>query len=174
MSLTSLTALELGKKIRAGQVSAEEAVKDALLQIRKKEPDIHSFVTIDEEGARRTAREIQQKISDGSCTGPLAGVPVAIKDNLCTKGLLTTCSSKMLSGFVPTYTAEAVERLKQAGAVILGKTNMDEFAMGSTTETSFYGPTKNPWNRNHVPGGSSGGSCAAVAAEQCTYALGSA
>ncbi len=173
MSLTSLTALELGKQIRAGQVSVEEAVKDALLQIRKKEPDIHSFVTIDEEGALRTAREIQQKISDGNCTGPLAGVPVAIKDNLCTKGLLTTCSSKMLSGFVPTYTAEAVERLKQAGAVILGKTNMDEFAMGSTTETSFYGPTKNPWNRNHVPGGSSGGSCAAVAAEQCTYALGS-
>lgn len=173
MSLTSLTALELGKQIRAGQVSVEEAVKDALLQIRKKEADIHSFVTIDEEGALRTAREIQQKISDGSCTGPLAGVPVAIKDNLCTKGLLTTCSSKMLSGFVPTYTAEAVERLKQAGAVILGKTNMDEFAMGSTTETSFYGPTKNPWNRNHVPGGSSGGSCAAVAAEQCTYALGS-
>lgn len=173
MSLTSLTALELGKQIRAGQVSVEEAVKDALLQIQKKEPDIHSFVTIDEEGALRTAREIQQKISDGSCTGPLAGVPVAIKDNLCTKGLLTTCSSKMLSGFVPTYTAEAVERLKQAGAVILGKTNMDEFAMGSTTETSFYGPTKNPWNRKHVPGGSSGGSCAAVAAEQCTYALGS-
>ena len=99
MSLTSLTALELGKKIRAGQVSAEEAVKDALLQIQKKEPDIHSFVTIDEEGALRTAREIQQKTSDGSCTGPLAGVPVAIKDNLCTKGLLTTCSSKMLSGF---------------------------------------------------------------------------
>ncbi len=173
MSLTSLTALELGKQIRAGQVSVEEAVKDALLQIRKKEADIHSFVTIDEEGALRTAREIQQKISDGSCTGPLAGVPVAIKDNLCTKGLLTTCSSKMLSGFVPTYTAEAVERLKQAGAVILGKTNMDEFAMGSTTETSFYGPTKNPWNLDHVPGGSSGGSCAAVAAEQCTYALGS-
>lgn len=173
MSLTSLTALELGKKIRARQVSVEEAVRDALTQIRKKEPDIHSFVTVDEEGALRAARKIQKKIDDGICTGPLAGTPVAIKDNLCTKGLLTTCSSKMLSEFVPAYTAEAVERLKHAGAVILGKTNMDEFAMGSTTETSFYGPTKNPWNQNHVPGGSSGGSCAAVAAEQCTYALGS-
>ncbi len=173
MSLTSYTALALGKKIRSGQVSVEEAVKDALAQIRKKEPDIHSFITVDEEGAMRQARNVQQNIKDGICTGPLAGVPVAIKDNMCTKGLLTTCGSKMLSDFVPTYTAQAVERLRQAGAVILGKTNMDEFAMGSTTETSFYGPTKNPWNTAHVPGGSSGGSCAAVAAEQCTYALGS-
>lgn len=173
MSLTSLTALELGKKIRSKEISVEEAVKDALAQIRQKEPDIHSFVTIDEEGALSQAREIQKKINDGSCTSPLAGVPMAVKDNMCTKGLLTTCSSKMLSEFVPSYTAEAVQRLKQAGAVLLGKTNMDEFAMGSTTETSFYGPTKNPWNENHVPGGSSGGSCAAVAAEQCAYALGS-
>ena len=173
MSLTSLTALELGKKIRSKEISVEEAVKDALAQIQKKEPDIHSFVTIDEEGALCQAREIQKKINDGSCTSPLAGVPMAVKDNMCTKGLLTTCSSKMLSEFVPSYTAEAVLRLKQAGAVLLGKTNMDEFAMGSTTETSFYGPTKNPWNENHVPGGSSGGSCAAVAAEQCAYALGS-
>ncbi len=173
MSLTSLTALELGKKIRSKEISVEEAVKDALVQIRQKEPDIHSFVTIDEEGALSQAREIQKKINDGSCTSPLAGVPMAVKDNMCTKGLLTTCSSKMLSEFVPSYTAEAVQRLKQAGAVLLGKTNMDEFAMGSTTETSFYGPTKNPWNENHVPGGSSGGSCAAVAAEQCAYALGS-
>ena len=144
MSLTSLTALELGKKIRSKEISVEEAVKDALAQIQKKEPDIHSFVTIDEEGALCQAREIQKKINDGSCTSPLAGVPMAVKDNMCTKGLLTTCSSKMLSEFVPSYTAEAVLRLKQAGAVLLGKTNMDEFAMGSTTETSFYGPTKNP------------------------------
>lgn len=173
MSLTGFTALELGKQIRSGQVSVEEAVKDALDQIRKKEPDIHSFVTIEEEGAIRKAREVQQKIKDGSFKGPLAGVPVAVKDNMCIKGMRTTCSSKMLSDFVPAYTAEAVRRLEQAGAVILGKTNMDEFAMGSTTETSFYGPTKNPWNTDYVPGGSSGGSCAAVAAEQCTYALGS-
>lgn len=173
MSLTSFTALELGNMIRCGQVSVEEAVKDALAQIQKKEPDIHSFVTIDEAGALKQAQEIQQSIKDGSLTGPLAGVPVAVKDNLCIKGMRTTCSSKMLSDFVPPYTAEAVERLRQAGAVILGKTNMDEFAMGSTTETSFYGPTKNPWNPEHVPGGSSGGSCAAVAAEECAYALGS-
>ena len=106
-------------------------------------------------------------------TGPLAGVPVAIKDNMCTEGMLTTCSSKILYNFKPTYTAEAVKNLEDAGAVILGKTNMDEFAMGSTTETSYYGPTKNPWNEAHVPGGSSGGSCAAVAAEECSYALGS-
>ena len=119
------------------------------------------------------AGEIQKKIDAGELTGPLAGVPVALKDNLCTKGVLTTCSSKILNNFVPTYTAQAVENLQKAGAVIIGKTNMDEFAMGSTTETSAYGVTKNPWNLEHVPGGSSGGSCAAVAAEECSYALGS-
>lgn len=173
MSLTGLTALELGKQIRSGQISAEEAVQDALCEIQKKEPDIHSFVTIEEEGAIRTAREVQRKINDGTLKGPLAGVPVAVKDNICIKGMRTTCGSKMLSDFVPAYTAEAVKRLQQAGAVILGKTNMDEFAMGSTTETSYYGPTKNPWNTDYVPGGSSGGSCAAVAAGECTYALGS-
>lgn len=173
MSLTSDTAIGLGKKIRAREVSVEEAVTDALTQIRKKEPDIHSFITVDEEGAFRQARQMQKKIDEGTCTGILAGVPMALKDNLCTKGLLTTCGSKMLSDFVPSYTAEAVIRMQQAGAVILGKTNMDEFAMGSTTETSFYGATKNPWNLGHVPGGSSGGSSAAVAAEMCTYALGS-
>ena len=105
--------------------------------------------------------------------GPLAGVPVAIKDNMCTKGMRTTCSSRILGNFIPTYTAQAVSNLEQAGAVILGKTNMDEFAMGSTTETSAFGVTRNPWNLEHVPGGSSGGSCAAVAAGECFYALGS-
>ena len=134
---------------------------------------MHSFVTVDREGALKRAKEVQAKIDAGELTGPLAGVPVAIKDNMCTKGLLTTCSSKILYNFVPTYTAEAVLNLEKAGAVILGKTNMDEFAMGSTTETSAYGVTKNPWNTGHVPGGSSGGSCAAVAAEECSYALGS-
>lgn len=173
MSLTSLTAVQLGKKIQAKEVAVTEAAEAVLASVRQKEPQIHAFVTVDEEGLRRRAKEVQQQIDGGSLTGPLAGVPVAIKDNLCTKGLLTTCSSKILENFIPTYTAEAVKNLEQAGAVIIGKTNMDEFAMGSTTETSYFGPTKNPWNTAHVPGGSSGGSCAAVAAEECPYALGS-
>ena len=173
MKLLTLTAVELGKKIKAGEVTVEEATKAALDAIKAKEEKVHSFVTIDEEGAMNRAREVQKLIDDGTLSGPLAGVPVAIKDNLCTRGMLTTCSSKILENFVPTYTAEAVINLEKAGAVILGKTNMDEFAMGSTTETSAYGETKNPWNTEHVPGGSSGGSCAAVAAEECFYALGS-
>ena len=173
MDLMSLTAVELGSRIKAGEVTAEEAAQAALDAIEKKEKAVNSFVTVDREGALRRAAEVQKKINDGTLTGPLAGVPVAIKDNMCTEGLLTTCSSKILYNFVPTYTAEAVRRLEQAGAVILGKTNMDEFAMGSTTETSAFGETKNPWNTEHVPGGSSDGSCAAVAAEECSYALGS-
>ncbi len=116
---------------------------------------------------------MQEKIEKGELAGPLAGVPVALKDNLCTEGLLTTCASRILHNFVPTYTAQAVLNLQKAGAVILGKTNMDEFAMGSTTETSAYGVTRNPRNTDHVPGGSSGGSAAAVAAGECFYALGS-
>lgn len=173
MSLMSLTAVELGRKIKEKEVTVEEAVTAALDAIEKHEAQVHSFVTVDREGALKRAKEVQAKIDAGELTGPLAGVPVAIKDNMCTKGLLTTCSSKILYNFVPTYTAEAVLNLEKAGAVILGKTNMDEFAMGSTTETSAYGVTKNPWNTGHVPGGSSGGSCAAVAAEECSYALGS-
>ena len=173
MSLTSLTAVELGKKIRAKEIAVTEAAEAVLASIRQKEPQINAFVTIDETGLLKRAEEVQKQIDEGSLTGPLAGVPVAIKDNLCIKGMLTTCSSKILDNFVPTYTAEAVKNLEAAGAVIIGKTNMDEFAMGSTTETSYFGPTKNPWNIAHVPGGSSGGSCAAVAAEECPCALGS-
>lgn len=173
MSLMSLTAVELGRKIKEKEVTVEEAVTAALDAIEKREAEVHSFVTVDREGALKRAKDVQARIDAGELTGPLAGVPVAIKDNMCTKGLLTTCSSKILYNFVPTYTAEAVLNLEKAGAVILGKTNMDEFAMGSTTETSAYGVTKNPWNTGHVPGGSSGGSCAAVAAEECSYALGS-
>ena len=173
MKITELTALGLGAKIRAGEVTVKEAVQAALEQAKAAEPVINSYVTLDEEGAYAQAEEIQKKIDAGELTGPLAGVPVAVKDNMCIKGQLTTCSSKILSNFKPAYTAEAVENLKKAGMVILGKTNMDEFAMGSTTETSWYGPTKNPHNTAHVPGGSSGGSCAAVAAGECFGALGS-
>ena len=174
MSLMSLTAVALGKKIQAGEVTVEEAVLDALEQIEKKEDAIHSYVTVlEKEAILEKAKEIQKKIDAGELTGPLAGVPVAIKDNMCTEGVLTTCSSKILYNFVPTYTSEAVKNLEAAGAIILGKTNMDEFAMGSTTETSAYGETKNPWNPEHVPGGSSGGSAAAVAAREVFYALGS-
>lgn len=173
MSLMSLTAVELGKKIKAGEVTVTEAVTAALDAIEKKEKELNSFVTVDREGALKRAAEVQRQIDEGKLTGPLAGVPVAVKDNMCTKNLLTTCASNILYNFVPTYSAEAVLNLEKAGAVIIGKTNMDEFAMGSTTETSAFGVTKNPWNTEHVPGGSSGGSCAAVAAEECSYALGS-
>ena len=173
MDLLKLTALELGEKIKAKEVTVREAVDAVIGQIKEAESEIHSFVTIDEEGAYAQAEEIQKKIDVGELTGPLAGGPVAVKDNMCIEGQLTTCSSKILSNFKPTYTAEAVENLRKAGAVIIGKTNMDEFAMGSTTETSAYGITRNPWNLEHVPGGSSGGSCAAVAAGETYLALGS-
>lgn len=174
MNLMSLTAVELGKKIKSGEVRVVDAVNAAFDQIEAVEKDINSYVTVyKKEEVLEKAEHIQKLIDEGQLTGPLAGVPVAIKDNMCTRDKLTTCSSKILGNFYPTYSAEAVINLEKAGAVIIGKTNMDEFAMGSTTETSFYGPTKNPWNKEYVPGGSSGGSCAAVAAEECSYALGS-
>lgn len=173
MEMTGWTALELGRKIQKKEVSVREAVESCFTRIDRVEKEIHSFVTLDREGALKRAEEVQRKIGAGELTGPLAGVPAALKDNLCTRGMLTTCSSRMLSNFKPVYSAEAVRRLEEAGAVIIGKTNMDEFAMGSTTETSWYGVTRNPWNTGHVPGGSSGGSCAAVAAEECFFALGS-
>ena len=173
MSILDLTALELGKKIKAGEITSLQATEAVIKQIKAVEEQVHSYVTLDEEGAMKRAKEVQAQIEVGTLTGPLAGVPAAIKDNMCTKDMRTTCSSKILENFVPTYTAEAVLNLEKAGAVILGKTNMDEFAMGSTTETSAYGVTRNPWNTEHVPGGSSGGSCAAVAANECFYALGS-
>ncbi len=173
MNMLELTAVELAAKIKAGEVTAVEATEAVLTQIEEKEETLNCYVTIDKEGALKTAAEVQKKIEAGELTGPLAGVPVAIKDNMCTKGMLTTCSSKILGNFIPTYSAEAVINLQKAGAIILGKTNMDEFAMGSTSETSAFGATKNPWNIDHVPGGSSGGSAAAVAADECFYALGS-
>ena len=173
MQTKSITALQLGQMIKKKEVSVKEAVQESLAQIADLDETLGSFVTVDEEGALKRAEEVQKGIDDGTITGALAGVPVAVKDNICTKDLLTTCSSKILSNFVPPYSAQAVDNLKAAGAVIVGKTNMDDFAMGSTTETSAYGVTRNPWNTEHVPGGSSGGSCAAVASCEVPYALGS-
>lgn len=173
MEIQKLTAVSLGKKIKEKEISVREALDAVFAQIDQTEGRYHAYVTLDKEGAYKQADVVQEKIDKGELTGALAGVPVAIKDNMCTKGLLTTCSSKILENYIPTYTASAVQNLTDAGCVIIGKTNMDEFAMGSTTETSAYGVTKNPWNTEHVPGGSSGGSCAAVAAGEVPMALGS-
>ena len=173
MSILDCTALELGRKIKEKEITAVEATKAALEQMKAVEDKVHGFVSYDEESALKRAEEVQKGIEEGKYTGPLAGVPMAIKDNICTKGYATTCSSRILENFVPTYSAQAVENLIEAGVIFLGKTNMDEFAMGSTTETSAFGETKNPWNLEKVPGGSSGGSAAAVAANECFMALGS-
>ena len=173
MEILDLSAASLGTAIKEGKVTAVEAMQAVLDRIDRTEGSYNCYVSIDREGALRRAREVQKKIESGELTGPLAGVPVAVKDNLCTEGLLTTCASKILDNFIPTFSAEAVLNLEKAGAVLIGKTNMDEFAMGSTTETSAYGATKNPRNPEHVPGGSSGGSAAAVAAQECFFALGS-
>jgi len=168
-----MTALELGRRIQSGDITAVQAAEASLARIKAMEPSIHAYVTVNEEKTMEQAGKVQAEIEAGRLSGPLAGVPVAVKDNMCTEGMRTTCSSRILENFIPAYTAQAVANLEQAGAVILGKTNMDEFAMGSTTETSAFGVTRNPWNPEHAPGGSSGGSCAAVAAGECFYALGS-
>lgn len=174
MDITTLTALELSKKIKAGEISVVEAVKAQLEKIKVRDNDYNCYVTVMEEEALARAEGVQKLIDAGELRdSPLAGVPMAVKDNICTKGVLTTCSSQILGDFKPPYNASVIERLEKAGAVIIGKLNMDEFAMGSTTETSHFGPTKNPWNVEHVPGGSSGGAAAAVAAEEAFYTLGS-
>jgi len=171
--LLSLSAVELGTAIREGRTTAVEAMQAVLARIEEKEDTLHCYLTLDRKQALEKAREVQQRIEAGELRGPLAGVPVALKDNLCTEGIRTTCASRILENFIPPYSAEAVLQLEKAGAVLVGKTNMDEFAMGSTTETSAYGVTRNPHNPEHVPGGSSGGSAAAVAAGECFFALGS-
>ncbi|MEY8337010.1 Asp-tRNA(Asn)/Glu-tRNA(Gln) amidotransferase subunit GatA [Lachnospiraceae bacterium 62-35] len=171
--LMKLSALELGRKIKSRKISIKEAVMACREQIEREEKQIHAYITLQEKGLEERILEVEEGMKKGRYTGPLAGVPMAVKDNICTAGMKTTCASRILENFIPSYTAEAVRLLEEKGAVILGKTNMDEFAMGSTTETSAFGITRNPWNTRHVPGGSSGGSCAAVAAGEAFYALGS-
>lgn len=173
MGILQLSARELSEKIRGGEISVKEAVDAYREQIGKMEPQVHAFLSVDDDILAGRIQEVEEGIRSGRYSGPLAGVPVAVKDNICTKGQKTTCASKILENFVPAFDAEAVKRLEDAGMIVLGKTNMDEFAMGSTTETSAFGVTKNPWNTEHVPGGSSGGSCAAVAAGEAVLALGS-
>ena len=169
--LLELTALELGAAIKAGEVSVEEAVCTALEAMEEREGALNSFITRTGEQALERARSLQAGVQEAE--SPLYGVPMALKDNICTRGVRTSCASKILGDFAPPYDAGAAERMERAGAVCLGKLNMDEFAMGSTTETSFYGPTRNPWNLERVPGGSSGGATAAVAGRECWFALGS-
>ena len=173
MELNKLTALEIGRKIRAKELGVLEITKATIENIEKTNKKYNSFITICKDEAFKQAEIVQTGIDNGIYNYPLAGVPMAAKDNMCTKGILTTCASKMLTGFKPTYNATAVERLEKAGAILVGKLNMDEFAMGSTCETSIYGTTINPWGNNRVPGGSSGGSSAAIAGGQVFYTLGS-
>lgn len=173
MDIRDMTALELGAAIREGKVGVREAAESYFAAIEAHDGLYHCYNTVCKKEALARADEVQKGIREGRFTSPLAGVPIGVKDNICTKGIRTTCSSKILENFVPTYDATVVKRLEQAGMVILGKLNMDEFAMGSTTETSATGVTHNPWNPDRIPGGSSGGAAAAVAAKLAPVTLGS-
>jgi len=167
------SALDLARSVRDGSTSAAEVVERHLSAIDAVDGELHAFVTVLHDGARAEAAAVDRAVAAGEDPGPLAGVPVAVKDNLCTRGVPTTCSSRILEGWCPPYDATVVERLRAAGAVVIGKTNLDEFAMGSSTENSAFGPTRNPHDPSRVPGGSSGGSAAAVAAGLAPLALGS-
>jgi len=167
------TVVDIAAEIASGKTSAVEVLEQHLARITEREGEIHAFNLVTTEQARATAQQVDADIKAGKPVGPLAGVPVALKDNMCTRGIETTCSSKILEGWKPPYDATVVTRLQQAGAVMVGKTNLDEFAMGSSTENSAFGPTKNPLDTSRVPGGSSGGSAAAVAAGFAAASLGS-
>ncbi len=173
LDITKMTALETGRAIKRGEISCVEAVGQLLDAIEAKDKTLNAYITVCRTEAIKRAGEVQKLIERQELTSPLAGVPIAIKDNICTKGIKTSCASKILGDFTPVYNATVIEKLEAAGAVVIGKLNMDEFAMGSTSETSFYGVTKNPWDTKKVPGGSSGGAAAAVAAREALCALGS-
>ena len=173
MELYSKTLHEISGDLKARKVSSVELTKSVLKHLQEAEPKVQSFITLTPEEALRQAAAADKRLGSGKDIHPLTGVPIALKDLLCTKGVRTTCASRMLENYVPPYNATVVEKLVVAGAVSVGKTNMDEFAMGSSTETSFYKKTRNPWNLNCVPGGSSGGSASCVSADQAFAALGS-
>ncbi len=168
-----MTFEDLRQKLTSGEVSAKEIVQEKINRINELDPTLNTFLSVNSQSALDQAEQIDNQRASGADLPPLAGIPIAIKDNLCTKGIKTTCASKILGNFVPPYESTVTERLKKAGAIMIGKTNMDEFAMGSSTETSAFGPTLNPWDINKVPGGSSGGSAASVAAGLCFGSLGS-
>ena len=172
-AILELSALDIGSKIKAGEITSVQATQAFLDAIESLDKDYKSYITVCRDSALARAAEVDSLIAQGRLTGDLAGVPIAIKDNICTKGTATTCASRMLANFVPPYDATVINKINAEGMVILGKTNMDEFAMGSTTETSYFGPTLNPWGDSRVPGGSSGGSAAAVAARLAPVSLGS-
>jgi aspartyl-tRNA(Asn)/glutamyl-tRNA(Gln) amidotransferase subunit A len=167
------TAHDIARSVKDGSTSASAQVEIALEAIARRNDELNVFLYVDEEGARRQAARVDERVARGEDAGSLAGVPIALKDNLCTRGIPTTCSSKILEGWRPPYNATVVDRLLSAGAVPVGKTNLDEFAMGSSTETSAFGPTRNPLDPSRVPGGSSGGSAAAIAANMTPLSLGS-
>jgi len=173
MSLHKLSLCELQKKFTAGEVTAVEIVRAYALRIGQVEPKVKAYVTQAKDAALQQAAELDARLKGWRKTQPLTGMPLAVKDNLCTEGVPTTCSSRMLQQFIPPYDATVVAKLRAQDYLLLGKTNLDEFAMGSSTEHSAFGPSRNPWNLHCVPGGSSGGSAAAVAAEECVAALGS-
>ncbi len=173
MKLNELTAHEIGELIKKGEVSSEEVTKSVFERIEKVEKKINSFVILTKKEALKQAKLVDEKIKKKKNISPLAGVPIAIKDNMCIDGVLTTCSSKILENFRSPYDATVIEKLKRSNLVFIGKTNMDEFAMGSSTENSAFKITHNPWNLETIPGGSSGGSAAAVASDEAILALGS-
>ncbi len=172
MKLNELTIHELQDKLRKGETTAIDIVESVIRRIDEVEGRVHSYITLLTESAKTEARKADEEIRKGNA-GPLTGIPIAVKDLICTKGIRTTCGSRILHNFVPPYNATVVNKLRDAGAVFIGKTNMDEFAMGSSTETSHFGVTRNPWDLERIPGGSSGGSAAAVAADECIASLGS-